>query len=149
MEVQTLAQDILCLVGGSSNVIQLEHCSTRLRFNLVDDSKAKLEDIKQLPGVLGTVQNVQTQIIVGSAVADVYNEIMKKMDGNTAAQGTRKKQSLGQTILDYLVSIFQPLIPAIAGGGILKSFFWMITRNNRKETIPLPYKFLLFEIRRS
>ncbi|MHC5791862.1 PTS beta-glucoside transporter subunit IIBCA, partial [Streptococcus pyogenes] len=39
-----------------------------------------------------------------------------------ASSQAGKKLSIGATILDYLVSIFQPLIPAIAGGGILKSF---------------------------
>lgn len=125
MEVQKLGQDILDLVGGNSNVIQLEHCSTRLRFNLVDDSKADLESLKKLDGVLGVVQNVQTQVIVGSAVADVYNVIIKKLDGKTSNSAEKKKLSIGATILDYLVSIFQPLIPAIAGGGILKSFLML------------------------
>lgn len=144
MEIKQLAQDILELVGGSSNVIHLEHCSTRLRFNLVDDGKAKLEEIKKLPGVLGTVQNVQTQIIVGSAVADIYNEIMKKLDGNVATQGAEKKQSIGKTILDYLVSIFQPLIPAIAGGGILKSFLMLAALFGLMDKEGQTYKILLF-----
>lgn len=144
MEVQKLAQDILDLVGGSSNVIHLEHCSTRLRFNLVDDSKAKLEEIRKLSGVLGTVQNVQTQIIVGSAVADVYNEVMKKLAGNASTQGVTKKQSIGKTILDYLVSIFQPLIPAIAGGGILKSFLMLVALFGLMDKEGQTYKILLF-----
>ncbi|GAB6677912.1 beta-glucoside-specific PTS transporter subunit IIABC [Streptococcus uberis] len=125
MEVQKLGQDILNLVGGVSNVIHLEHCSTRLRFNLVDDAKADIESLKKLDGVLGVVQNVQTQVIVGSSVADVYNVINRKLDGKNNELMGKKKQSIGATILDYLVSIFQPLIPAIAGGGILKSFLML------------------------
>ncbi len=124
MDVQKLAKDIVEQVGGSSNVAHLEHCSTRLRFNLVDDSKANLDALKKLSGVLGVVQNVQTQIIIGNAVVEVYNEIEKLIAGRTgdASNQPGKKMSVGAIILDYLVSIFQPLIPAIAGGGILKSF---------------------------
>ena len=144
MEVQKLAQDILNLVGGSLNVVQLEHCSTRLRFNLVDDNKAKLEEIKKLPGVLGVIQNVQTQIIIGNAVVDVYNEIMKKLDGSTVTQSNDKKQSIGKVILDYLVSIFQPLIPAIAGGGILKSFLMLIALLGFIDNEGQTYKILLY-----
>ena len=73
MSVQELAQAILNLAGGSQNVSNLEHCSTRLRFNLVDDSKANLEALKKLSGVLGVVQNVQTQIIIGNSVVEVYS----------------------------------------------------------------------------
>lgn len=144
MKVQKLAQDILNLVGGRSNVIQLEHCSTRLRFNLVDEGKAKLEEIKKLPGVLGTVQNVQTQIIVGSSVADIYNEIIKMLDEDPVMYGNAKKQSIGKTILDYLVSIFQPLIPAIAGGGILKSFLMLGALFGLMDKEGQTYKILLF-----
>ncbi|CQR24869.1 PTS system beta-glucosides-specific transporter subunit IIA [Streptococcus varani] len=124
MDVHKLAIDIVEQIGGSTNIAQFEHCSTRLRFNLVDDSKANLEALKKLSGVLGVVQNVQTQIIIGNSVVEVYNEIEKLVAGRTgdASSQDGKKLSIGATILDYLVSIFQPLIPAIAGGGILKSF---------------------------
>ena len=33
------ASDVLRLVGGEKNVVQVEHCSTRLRFTLADTSK--------------------------------------------------------------------------------------------------------------
>ncbi|MGZ7244465.1 PTS transporter subunit EIIB, partial [Streptococcus pyogenes] len=75
--------DIVEQIGGSANIAQFEHCSTRLRFNLVDDSKANLEALKKLSGVLGVVQNVQTQIIIGNSVVEVYNEIEKLVAGRT------------------------------------------------------------------
>ncbi len=34
------AEEILQLVGGESNVQNVIHCMTRLRFNLYDNSKA-------------------------------------------------------------------------------------------------------------
>ena len=77
MNAKELAQSILELVGTNSNISQLEHCSTRLRFTLIDDSKADVEGLKKLSGVLGVVQNVQTQIIIGNSVVEIYNEINK------------------------------------------------------------------------
>lgn len=146
MDVQKLAKDIVEQVGGSSNVAHLEHCSTRLRFNLVDDSKANLDALKKLSGVLGVVQNVQTQIIIGNAVVEVYNEIEKLIAGRTgdASGQAGKKQSIGAIILDYLVSIFQPLIPAIAGGGILKSFLMLAALLGILDKTSQNYQILLF-----
>ena len=51
MNYQELAAKILKLVGGKDNVSGLTHCATRLRFNLVDESKADTETLKNTPGV--------------------------------------------------------------------------------------------------
>lgn len=145
MSVQELAQAILNLVGGSQNVSNLEHCSTRLRFNLVDDSKADLEALKKLSGVLGVVQNIQTQIIIGNSVVEVYNELEHLLsDGPKANADDKKAQSLGTRILDFVVSIFQPLIPAIAGGGILKSFLMLFALLGWLDKSTQTYQILTF-----
>lgn len=47
MEEKNVAKEILKNVGGAKNVSHLEHCSTRLRFTLVDDSKVDEEAIKK------------------------------------------------------------------------------------------------------
>lgn len=52
-----LAASIVELLGGSRNISTALHCVTRLRFNLRDDSLAKLDDIRQLKGVLGAQIN--------------------------------------------------------------------------------------------
>ncbi len=57
---------ILEHVGGPENIAALQHCSTRLRFNLVDDARADEAALKAVPGVIGVVRGPQTQIIVGS-----------------------------------------------------------------------------------
>lgn len=49
---EQLAKDIVRLVGGNENVDSLHHCQTRLRFKLVDDSKADLDAVSKLPDVL-------------------------------------------------------------------------------------------------
>ena len=42
------ASDVLRLVGGEKNVVQVEHCSTRLRFTLADTSKADAAALKKI-----------------------------------------------------------------------------------------------------
>ena len=41
------ASDVLRLVGGEKNVVQVEHCSTRLRFTLADASKVDAAALKK------------------------------------------------------------------------------------------------------
>lgn len=119
MEEKNVAKEILKNVGGAKNVSHLEHCSTRLRFTLVDDSKVDEEAIKKIPGVLGVTQTAQTQVIIGGAVVEVYREVEKLLSGVQADKdnGPKKKQKWQAVVLDFVISIFQPLIPAIAGGG--------------------------------
>ena len=146
MEEKIVAEEILKNVGGAQNVSHLEHCSTRLRFTLVDDSKVDKEAIKNIPGVLGVTQTMQTQVIIGSAVIEVYQEVEKllsgvKMDKNMSP---KKKQNWQSFIVDFVISIFQPLIPAIAGGGILKSFLMLLNLIGLLDKTTSTYQILTF-----
>ncbi|HGO5815728.1 TPA: beta-glucoside-specific PTS transporter subunit IIABC [Mannheimia haemolytica] len=124
-----LAQDIVKNVGGRENISHLEHCSTRLRFTLVDNSKADIDALKGLQGVLSVVTGVQCQVVIGNEVFEVYDEVAKLVGNITASTGeqTKEKQSLGKVILDFVVGVFQPLVPAIAGGGVLKSILILLS----------------------
>ncbi|WP_424467983.1 beta-glucoside-specific PTS transporter subunit IIABC [Pseudoclavibacter helvolus] len=135
MTRQDDAQAILAGVGGTENISGLTHCSTRLRFTLADDSRADLAALKELPGVLGAVRSgAQTQVVIGSDVVPIFNAIERERRGASGvdAQGA-DAQGAGQTkrpfswkraggvLMDFIVSVFSPLVPAIAGAGILKS----------------------------
>lgn len=39
MDYTQVAKDVLKHVGGKENIAHLEHCSTRLRFTLIDQKK--------------------------------------------------------------------------------------------------------------
>lgn len=122
MDYKKTAKEIVELVGGKENIAHLEHCSTRLRFTLNDDSKADVAGLEQTEGVIGVRQNVQCQVIIGNDVVEVYDEVVSLLGGSfSTTAGPKKKQKIGSVILDFVISIFQPLVPAIAGGGVLKS----------------------------
>ena len=73
-----IAENILAAVGGRENITSVTHCMTRLRFNLKDESKADTEAIKAIPGVVGVMRKSgQYQIIIGTDVAQVMNEVNK------------------------------------------------------------------------
>lgn len=123
MDYNASAAKIIKNVGGKENITKLIHCSTRLRFSLVDYDKANLDALKQVDGVLGAViASGQCQVIIGNAVVEMFDAInaqLGSLDGNATA--TVPKQKWYQVFLDFLVGIFQPLVPAIAGAGVLKS----------------------------
>lgn len=123
------AANVLKHVGGEKNVSYLEHCSTRLRFTLVDDKKANISELKKIDGVVGVVTSAQCQVIIGNEVIEVFDEILKmtKLGQATNNGGKKGKMTVGATILDFVVGVFQPLVPVIAGAGILKSLLLLLT----------------------
>ncbi|MBL1224001.1 beta-glucoside-specific PTS transporter subunit IIABC [Enterococcus sp. BWR-S5] len=126
MNYKEIAEQVVLQVGGKENVSHLEHCSTRLRFTLKDKSKANIEKLEAIDGVMGVRQNVQCQVIIGNDVVEVYDEVRKMLgELNDNGNQPKEKQKIGAIILDFVISVFQPLVPAIAGGGILKSLLML------------------------
>lgn len=123
MDYNTSAKQIIEHVGGKDNVIKLIHCSTRLRFTLSDFDKANLDALKQIDGVLGAViASGQCQIIVGNNVIEMFDAITPLIGTNNSNElSNTPKMRWYQILLDFLVGVFQPLVPAIAGAGVLKS----------------------------
>lgn len=145
MNYKEVAAKILKAIGGDENVQHLEHCSTRLRFNLIDNSKVKVKDLESIPEVIAVKQNVQCQVIIGNAVVEVYDEVKKLIsDKGTSANNNKEKRKVGAIILDFVISVFQPLIPAIAGGGILKSLLMLLNMLGILSNTTPTYKILNF-----
>lgn len=145
MNYKEVALKILNSVGGDENVQHLEHCSTRLRFSLIDDSKVNVKELQNIPEVLGVKQNVQCQVIIGNAVIEVYDEVKKLISDKGGNKGNNKeKRKIGAVALDFVISIFQPLIPAIAGGGVLKSLLMLSNMLGILSNTTSTYKVLNF-----
>lgn len=124
------AKAVLKEIGGVKNVSHLEHCSTRLRFSIVDESKVNKSALKAVSGVMGVVgSGSQCQVIIGNDVIEVYDELLKLGDfsGGKETKSGGGKKDFGAMALDFLVGIFQPLVPAIAGAGILKAVLTVLT----------------------
>lgn len=138
------ASDVLRLVGGEKNVSQLEHCSTRLRFTLADPAKADVAGLKKTPGVMGVITGgPQCQVVIGNDVIEVYDELLKLgtfQASQAAPAAAEGKKNIGGIILDYMVGIFQPLVPAIAGAGVLKAILTIFTTFGILTTDDVVYK---------
>lgn len=128
MDYKKTAQEILKLVGGEKNVASVTNCMTRLRFNLNDAKKADVEAIKKIKGVQGVVtKNGQFQIVIGTDVGNVCNEIKKlgKFEENAAADD-KKDTGIIAVFFGTLTAIFQPIIPALAGSGMIKALLALL-----------------------
>jgi beta-glucoside PTS system EIICBA component len=114
---------IIQLVGGQENINKVWHCMTRLRFDLIDDSKIEQGEIKKLPGVLGAqLQSDQFQIIIGPRVNGWYEQLQAALgqrDEANVANGKGRK-SLVSLFMDTVSGVFGPIVPAIAGAGMIK-----------------------------
>lgn len=122
------ALDIITQVGGAENIEHIEHCSTRLRLSLYDNGKVNEAALAKIDGVLGVRINVQCQVIIGHEVVQVY-EAVRSLAGEPQAQSTQSvstKASRSAQVVDFVISVFQPLVPAIAGGGVLKSLLLLL-----------------------
>lgn len=128
MDYAKTASGILDAVGGPRNVTHLERCSTRLRFTVADTSKVDAARLKAVPGVLGVV-GAQPQVVVGNDVVEVHAALIKLpgMSGGSGSKDAAARVGWGARILDFIVGVFQPLIPAIAGAGVLKSLMLLAT----------------------
>lgn len=145
MNYKEVASKILKAIGGEENIQHLEHCSTRLRMTLIDDNKVNVKELKSIPEVLGVNQTAQCQVIIGNSVVEVYDEMKKLLSGKETNKEVKKnRRKISAVILDFVISIFQPLIPAIAGGGILKSLLMLLNMFGILSNTTQTYKVLNF-----
>ena len=122
---QDEAKKLLELVGGKDNIASVTHCATRMRFALVDETKASVKEIQGLPTVKGTFTNAgQFQVIMGNDVGDFYKDFIGVSGIESASKEDVKKaamtkQPLLQRMVAHLAEIFVPLIPALVAGGLM------------------------------
>lgn len=147
MDFKKMANDILKLVGGEKNVASVTNCMTRLRFNLNDVSKADTEAIKKLNGVQGVVnKNGQFQIIIGTNVSKVCDEIHRlgNFAENSASESEDKETGVINKVLGTITAIFTPVIPALAGSGMIKALLAVLKLFGLVDAGSQTYAYLSF-----
>lgn len=129
MNINELSKNIIKNIGGKANIKEMFHCVTRLRFYLKDKNKVNLAEIKKLDGIIGAQYNTeQLQIIIGNKVKDVHDEISNQVGFIHNEESIAKKKKFKATgIFEILASIFLPVIPALAGTGMLKGIIILLT----------------------
>lgn len=132
MDHEKLVKAVIENVGGADNVENLVHCVTRLRFTLSDVNKADKKALERIPGVLGTTYNGgQYQVIVGQEAPNYYKEAIQFLPNVSSETGKSteegKQQNVLLRMLNALSSCMTPVVPALAGSGILKVILSVLT----------------------
>jgi len=145
---EQLAKEVVNNIGGVENINSLFHCVTRLRFKLKDTSKADKESIKNIKGVLTVVEgNGQFQVVIGNEVADVFDTVLKMYPQiKSEAKGNDVEEKPSGNILtrafNTMASIFNPIIVALAGAGMIKAVLVILTTYGFMDKVGTTYKIL-------
>lgn len=140
MDYQKFAKDIIDNVGGVSNINQLSHCMTRLRFNLKDASKANKEALENLENVIGVVYaGGQYMVILGPHLIQTYETIMKNypiqsggsinenLDGDLQEKEKLTWKNAFSKLISFVSASVTPMVPGLIAGGMLKVALILIT----------------------
>ncbi|NBA38133.1 beta-glucoside-specific PTS transporter subunit IIABC [Enterococcus hirae] len=149
MNKSELAKQIVADLGGADNITQSWHCITRLRFNVKDQKEVDLEKIKKLEGVIGAqFQSGQYQVIIGSTVEEVFAEVSLLLDDLNKTDEDEQlgvsKKSILDSLFDTVSGIFNPILPAIVGGGLLKGIMALLVSLNVLSETSSNYEILSF-----
>ncbi|MGJ1064121.1 glucose PTS transporter subunit IIA [Enterococcus faecium] len=119
---QEVAKEIVKYVGGAENVNNAWHCMTRLRFDLRDKKKVDYQALEKIPQVVGTkYQSDQLQVVIETDVADYFAPVAKELGlDENSQQETGEKKGFVSLFMDTVSGVFGPIVPAIAGAGMIK-----------------------------
>ena len=129
------AKTLVELVGGADNVNSIQHCMTRLRFTLKNQSLANVDEIKKVRGVMGVVvAGGQTQVVLGENLLPVYEQVLKQnsfkeeaaLDENVDAPKQTGAKGVLDAVLAYISGCVAPAVPALVAGGMLKVVLLLI-----------------------
>lgn len=130
MKYKEFNENIIKYVGGKENIQAVVHCMTRLRFTLKDRNKANTAALKDLDGVIDVVSNnVAYQIIIGTHVVDVYDELIDLLgiSGNDKEEVHKVKKNWIKAVLDVVSESMTPILEPIICAGLLAAFLSIIS----------------------
>lgn len=149
MNYETLAREIITLIGGEQNVQSFMHCATRLRFVLKDEGLIQQEALEKLDGVIKAMPSIgQYHVVIGNAVTDVYDTInsmyafQNTTPSNKQEQVSEKKKSLIGRLMDVIIGVMVPIISIMSATGIIKGVLALLTSVGWMSTTSGTYQIL-------
>lgn len=134
MTERETAERVVELVGGGENIVQVQHCATRLRIVVRDKDKIQVKDIEALDLAKGSFFNSgQYQIIFGTGLVNrVYDEVVALVgEGGGATEDKPEKIEYGnrfQRAIRTFSDVFVPIIPVLVATGLFMGLRGLLTQ---------------------
>lgn len=124
---EQLSEFIIENVGGKDNITGITHCMTRLRFNLKNFDKVNANKLKNHKGIV-TAQEAggQFQVVIGTHVGEVYNEILNKTDAAKITEETNKKGLLN-AVIQIITKVITPILGVLLASGLIQGLLMIFT----------------------
>nr|WP_252894903.1 PTS transporter subunit EIIB [Liquorilactobacillus satsumensis] len=133
MNDKEITQTLIAELGGAKNIQSFTHCATRLRFQLKDEKKANKNKIENIPSVISVVKAAgQYQVVFGPKVVDIFNEMNEliDVDNKVSVIQRRDKKNIFNALIDFVSSVFTPILYVLIGSGIIKGLLAIFTSLN-------------------
>lgn len=141
MKHEQSIREIIENIGGESNINNAWHCMTRLRFDLKDASKVNYDELEKVSGVMGTkYQSDQLQVVIGTTVTEYFTTLATILNLESESEPpaeSHEKKGLVSLFMDTVSGVFGPIVPAIAGAGMIKGLMaGLVALNVISNTTP-------------
>ncbi|RWR01711.1 PTS-system permease [[Pantoea] beijingensis] len=139
------AVEIVELIGGNENVINVTHCATRLRFILKDTAKVNREQLNRVKGVITVIEaGGQVQVVIGNHVGDAYREVLKLVNVDENAAMAAPNVGIVSRLMDIISSIFAPFLYPLAACGVLQGIISLFAAIGWMDPASGAYRILNF-----
>ncbi len=115
-----LAAYIVENIGGKENIENITHCMTRLRIKLKDNDKANISKLENSNEII-SCQHAEgkLQIIIGTHVGDVYEEIIRQTGDEPISEESETKGSILNRFASIITRIVVPALGVLCACGII------------------------------
>lgn len=131
------AEQIVELIGGKGNILQMSHCVTRLRFSLKNNelAEANKDALKNVKGVLQIIEaGGQFQVVIGPKVGEMFAAVQEitGQTGETFSTDTGKSEKAKPTdiIMKLVSGIMMPVVGPLAGCGLVACLVTLLQITN-------------------
>ncbi|AVN60435.1 hypothetical protein CG007_02295 [Mesoplasma entomophilum] len=98
-------------VGGAENIEKVSHCISRMRFKLIDTTKANTEEIKKQKWCKGVlIVGGEYQVVIGIEIENFYKLFLKTTGVSENANDELKVKKQKMTFIMFVSSIFSPIM---------------------------------------
>ena len=144
MSYKNEAASIIENIGGKENIKSVSHCATRLRFVVKNKNKVNGRKIEANQDVIKFLESGgQEQVVIGPKVDSVYDAVIDQLgaefadgvvDEDHSAEDLSSAKAKGfsfnnliNQIFSVMQATFTPILPAMAGVGLIKALAITLT----------------------